>query len=88
MIMTPVLNIEREKWVAFNVLRYVNDGVYICLCSVRPEENMCKKKQAFVYNSHLKLLHQPQFFGSLIDNRADAPIFVLDQYEAVSILAT
>ena len=45
-------------------------------------KNICvRKKKSFVYESHLKPLHQPQFFGSLIDNRADAPIFVLDQYD-------
>ena len=81
-IMTPVLNIEREKWVAFNVLRNVNDRVYICLCSVRPEENMCKKKQAFVYNSHLKLLHQPQFLDlSLITEQMLLFLFWINMTE-------
>ena len=37
MNVTPVLKIERELWGANRILRKVNDGVYICSCSVRSE---------------------------------------------------
>ena len=37
-----------------------------------------EKKHAFVYESHFKPLHQSKYCGALIDNRADAPICVLE----------
>ena len=57
-IVTPVLNIEREPWIAYGILRKVNFGVYICSCSVRSEEYMCKKKHAFVYDITFKPIRQ------------------------------
>ena len=38
-------------------------------------------KHAFVYDSHYKPLHKTEFYGVLIDNRADAPICVLENKE-------
>ena len=46
---TPVSGIERETWGAASILRRVNDGVYICTCSVRYYEYKCKTKHAFVF---------------------------------------
>ena len=37
-----------------------------------------KTKHAFVYAIHFKPVYQPKCCGYLIDNRADAPIRVLD----------
>ena len=54
-ILTPVLNIEREPWGACSILRKVNDGVYRWLCSVRSKEYTCKKKYAFVFTVTAKL---------------------------------
>ena len=56
----------------------MNDGVFICTCNVKSDEYKCWKKYAFVYDSHFKPLHESKFCGSLVDNRADAPIFVLE----------
>ena len=39
--------------------------------------NICVRKHAFVYDSHFKPLHQSKCCWALIDNRADAHIFVL-----------
>ena len=39
---------------------------------------MCKEKHTFVYDSHLKLLHELKCCGALIDNKSDATIFVLE----------
>ena len=39
---------------------------------------MRKEKHAFVYDSHFKPYHQQIFFWDIIDNRTDAPIFVLN----------
>ena len=44
---TPVFQIEREPWGSVSILRKVNDGVYICLWSVRSDEYMCKTKHVF-----------------------------------------
>ena len=42
---------------------------------------MCNTNHAFVYDSNLKPLHQPKYYGDLIDNTAYATICVLDKNE-------
>ena len=59
-------------------MRTVNDGVYICTWNVKNVEYDLWTNHAFVYDSHYKPLHQTKCCGVLIDNRDDAPIFVLD----------
>ena len=78
MKMTPVYGIEREPWGAACILRTVNDGVLICACNVESDEYNFWTKHTFVYDSHFKPLHQQKFCGVIIDNRADAPICVLE----------
>ena len=39
------------------------------------------KKHVFVFDRNFKPLHRSKFCGSLIDNRADAPICVLEDKE-------
>ena len=74
----PVAIIEIEDWGAVSILRRVNDGVYICTCSVRSDEYKCKIKHVFFYDSHFKPLHQQIFCWYIIDNISDAPIYVLE----------
>ena len=62
----------------------MNAGVFICTCNVQSVEYNCCKKHAFVYDSHFKPLHQTKCCGVLIDNRADAPICVLEDKERES----
>ena len=81
MRVTPVSGIERETWGAASIPRIVNDGVYICTCSVRYDEYKCMKKHAFVFDSNFKPLHKSKRYGGLIDNIADAPICVLEDKE-------
>ena len=78
MNVTPVSGIDRLPWGAASILRTVNDGVYICTYNVKYVEYNLRKKHAFFYDSHYKPLHQTKCCGVLIDNRADAPICVLD----------
>ena len=52
--------------------------MYKCICSVRSDEYKCKTKHAFFNDSHVKPLHQSKYCGAIIDNIADAPIFVLE----------
>ena len=63
-----------------SILRRVNYGVYICTCSVRSDEYKCKTKHVFFY-SNFKPFHQSKCYVALIDNRADATIFVLEDRE-------
>ena len=74
MRVNPVSVIEREPWVAASILLIVNDGVYICTCSVRSDEYKFKTKHAFVFDSHFKYFHQSRCCGALIDNISDARI--------------
>ena len=73
----PVFRIEIEDWVAASVLRVFDNGVYICTCSVRSNEYMCKTKYTFVYDIHSKPLHKSKCCGYIIYNISDAPIFFL-----------
>ena len=77
MKVTPVSRIKREPWVTASILRRVNNGVYICTCSVISDEYKCKTKHVFVYDSHFKDLHQSKCCGDIIDNRASENILVL-----------
>ena len=78
MNITPVLRIEEVAWSAVSILRRVNDGVYICVYNVHNVKYDLWTKHAFVYDSHYKPLHKTECCGVLIDNRADAPICVLE----------
>ena len=41
MRVNPLFGTEIEPWVAACILRKVNDGVYICICNVKPDEYKC-----------------------------------------------
>ena len=51
MRVTPVSRIEREPWGAAIILGIVNDGVYVCTCSVRYDKYNCKTKHSFFLQS-------------------------------------
>ena len=55
---TPVFLIEIDMRGVTSILITVNYGVYVCSCSVRYDKYMYKTKHEFVYDSHLKPLHQ------------------------------
>ena len=85
-IMTPVLNIEREKLVAFSVLRKVNDRVYICSCSVRPEEYTCKKKKCIFLRQLLQTFASIFFLDiSLITEQMLLFVFWMNMTEETKI---
>ena len=77
----PVTAIEREPWREASILRRFNVGVHICTCEVEYNEYNFWTKHAFVFDSHFKPLNQSKYFLGLIDNRADAPICVLEGKE-------
>ena len=78
MRVTPVYGREREHWGVAIILIRVNDGVYICKCSVKYDEYKCMTKHASIFDIHLKTLHQSKCCGAQIDNKADAPICVFE----------
>ena len=78
MEVTVVSGIEILPWGPASILKRVNAGVFICTCNVQSVEYDCWTKHAFVYDSHFKPLHKTKCCGVLIDNRADAPICVLE----------
>ena len=57
MTVTPLLNIEIEKWGFNSILIKVEDGVQICTRSVQYTDYQYKANNSFVDDSHLKLLH-------------------------------
>ena len=75
--------IEEVAWGAASILRKVNGGVYICTCNVHNVKYDCWTRHAFVYDSHYKHLNKADCCGVLIDNRADAPICVLEKKDRV-----
>ena len=78
MRVTPVFGIEREPWGAACIMGKFNDGVYICIFNVKSDEYKFWTKHEFVYDSHFKPLHQSKCCVDPIDNKADAPICVLN----------
>ena len=79
MNITPVSRIEEVAWGAASILKTLNDGVYICAFNVRNVKYDLWTNHAFVYDSHYKPLHQTKCCEVLIENRADAHIFVLEE---------
>ena len=75
---------KKIAWGAAIILRRVNYGVLICTCNVQSVEYNCWTKHEFFYDSHLKPLHQTKCCVVLIDNRADAPICVLEDKDIES----
>ena len=55
--------------------------MYIGTCLVRSDSYKCKTKYAFFYDSHFKSLHQSKCCEAFVENRADAPICVLEDKE-------
>ena len=72
-----VLHIEREKMGTLGILMRINDGVYVCICSVY--SNIWKEftQHAFLYDSYFTTTGNNGCQGSIIDNRRHAPICVL-----------
>ena len=78
MNITQVSGIEEVAWGAVSIIKIVNDVVYICVCNIHNVKYNLWTKHYFVYDSHYKPLHQTECCGVLVDNRADALIFVLE----------
>ena len=66
MRVTAVFGIEIEPWGAACILRKFNDRMYICICNVKSDEYKCRKKHAFVYDSHSKTQIGASYLLSMI----------------------
>ena len=74
-----VLHIERGKMGTLGILMRINDGVYVCICSVYSKILKEFTQHAFVYDSYLTKTGNNGCQGAIIDNRRHAPICVLKE---------
>ena len=78
MNIAPVLNIEREKMGTLEILLRINDGVYVCICSVYSKFLKEFTEHAFVYDSYFSTKINSACRGAISDNRRYSPICVLE----------
>ena len=57
----------------------INDGVYVCMCSVYSTISKEHTEHAFVYDSYFTTTGNNGFQGAIIDNRRHATICVLEK---------
>ena len=78
MTIAPVLNIEIEQMGPLGILVRIDDGVYVCICTVY--FNVLKQhiQHTFVYDSYFSTKEKSAFRGAIIYNRTYAPICVLE----------
>ena len=74
-----VLDIEREKMGILGIIMRINDGVYVCMCSVYSTISKEHTEHAFVYDSYFTTTGNNGCQGAIIDNRRHAPICVLEK---------
>ena len=77
MTISPVLNIEREPMGSLGILMRIDDGVYVCICTVYSNVLKQHTQHAFVYDSYFSTKVKSACRGAIIDNRTYAPICVL-----------
>ena len=75
---SPVLNIEREQMGTLEILLKINDGVYVCICSVYSKVLKVFTEHAFVYDIYFSTKVKSACHGAIIDYRRYAPICVLE----------
>ena len=73
-----------EKWGVNSILRQIDDGFYICICTMTTVDNIYTASHAFVFDSHFKQFGAKIYCDTLIDNIKYAPIYVLDKKDRKS----
>ena len=73
-----VLNIEREQTGPLGILVRIDDGVYVCICTVYSKVLKQHTQHVFVYDSYFSTKVKSACRGAIIDNRTYAPICVLE----------
>ena len=61
------------------ILLRINDGVYVCICSVYSKVLKEFTEHAFVYDSYFSTKINSACRGTIIDNRRYSPICVLEE---------
>ena len=67
------------------ILMRINDGVYVCICSVYSKILNESTQHAFVYGSYFTTTGNNGCQGAIIDNRRHAPICVLEEKDIETI---
>ena len=78
MTIAHVLNVEREKMAPLRILTRIDDGVYVCNCTVYSNALKQHTQHAFVYDINFSTTYNSACRGTIIDNRTYAPICVLE----------
>ena len=70
---------------AFNLLKIIDNGIFLCLCSVQDYVNgeYHKENHAFVYNSHYRNQDEQNCIGAIIDNRFMKPIRLIEEEDRI-----
>ena len=74
----PVLNIEREKMSSLRILKKIDDGVYVCNCTVYSYALKQHTQHAFFNDSFFSTTEKSACCGAIIDNITYAPICVME----------
>ena len=78
MTVATVLNIEREQVGPLGILMRIDDGVYVCICTIYSKVLKQHTQHAFVYDIYFSTKLKSACRGAIIDDRTYAPICVLE----------
>ena len=78
MNIAPVLKIEREKMGTLEILLKIDDGVYVCICTIYTAILKQFTQHTSVYDSNFSIKDKSECCGAIIENRSYAPIYVLE----------
>ena len=79
MTIASVLHIETEPMSPLGILLRIDDGVYVCICTVYSKVLKEHTQHTFVYDSYFSTKVKSAFRGAIIENRKYAPICVLEE---------
>ena len=63
---------------AMGILLVIDDGVYVCICTVYTYFFKEDTQHAFVYDGHFSTKYNSACCGAIIDNRSYSPICVME----------
>ena len=75
----PVFGIDNDKMGALGILLKINDGVYVCICSVYSNILKLWTQHEFVYDGYYTTTVKSACQGTITENRRYAPICVLEE---------
>ena len=79
MTIASVLHIEREPMGTLGILMIIDDGVYVCICTVYSKVLTEHTQHTFVYDIYFLTKVKSACRGAIIDNRTYAPICVMEE---------